>query len=80
MEGTEDLFLKNKVMATMERAFSASSIQRKLGDIDTKGIEETVHDILVLAMEADYVRFDSEDPYGDIEYRGLIICSIFIDE
>ena len=80
MEGTEDLFLKDKVMATMERAFSASSIQRKLGDIEIEGIEETVHGMLVLAMKADYERFDSQDPFGDIEDRGLTICSVFVDE
>ena len=74
IEGTEDLFLKDKVMATMERAFRASSIQRKLG------IEESVHGMLVLAMEADYERFDSQDPFGDIEDRGLTICSVFVDE
>ena len=52
----------------------------KMEDIEIEGIEETVHGMLVLAMEADYERFDSEDPFGDIEDRGLTICSVFVDE
>ena len=80
MEGTEDPHLKRKVMATMRRAFEASAIQKDLRLIKSEGIKKTVYDMLVLAMEADYARFDSEDPYCEIQDRGLAICRIFISE
>ena len=51
MEGTEDIILKNRIMATTERAFRASLIRNKLKKIGTEQGRESIHDFFTQIMD-----------------------------
>ena len=67
MDGTEDLHLKEGVMAVAERAYQSSLDKVQwdravIPECKEKKIRQNVREIFMMILESKYFKFDSDDP------------------
>ena len=74
MEGTEDVHLKEKMLATAERAFRASSITQALWEMSSA---EQIRNIFLTYIGDNFYKFDYEDPFVEIQNIGLVFCQLY---
>ena len=76
MEGTEDMHLKEKILATAERAFCASSITRALWEMSSAE-QIKIRSIFLTYIGDNFYKFDYEDPFVEIQNIGLVFCQLY---
>ena len=78
MVGTEDTILKGRIMATSQRAFRASSIRKRMGEIGTDQGRKSVLDFFTQIMENSFFKYDDDDPFVEIQEVGLAVCDLYL--